>query len=63
MKWPTPQHHRVIFLCAVSMAVTHLPLGREMGEKAPPLPLRQGETVRFRLSSEKMGFLILSGSY
>lgn len=67
MKWPAPQHCRVIFLCAVNMALAHLPLGRvERGGKkniAPPHPVRQREAVRFRLSSEEMGFLILSGSY
>lgn len=62
MKWPTPQHRRVILLYAVSMALTHLPLGR-VRKNSLPHPARQRETVRFILSSEEMGFLILSGSY
>lgn len=36
MKWPPSQHHRVIVLCAVSMALTHLPLGREKKICIPP---------------------------
>lgn len=39
MKWPTPQHCRVIFLYAVSMALTHLPLGR-VGKKFPSSPCK-----------------------
>lgn len=38
MKWPTSQHHRVIVLCAVSMALTHLPLGREKNMYSPSSP-------------------------
>lgn len=40
MKWPTPQHRRVILLYAVSMAFTHLPLGR-VRKNSPPHPARQ----------------------